>query len=160
MRSAYMKKLRADEIRGILGTTLISLFSSRLPSKIHKINFSIGRTLGHRLRVFEKMVLSRISTKEDGTEGWGRLNNDELHNLHVSRNIIRQVKEDVMGTEHSADEIDKKHKIFLFKILKGDLLKELIVYVKIILEWILRIQIGRVWSGCNWFRMAVNGGPL
>jgi hypothetical protein len=47
----------------------------------------------HRLRVFENRVLRRIfgpKREEDGS--WGRLHNDELHNLYSSPTIVRVIK--------------------------------------------------------------------
>jgi hypothetical protein len=46
---------------------------------------------GHKLRVFENIVLRRIyASKEDGvTGGWRKLHNEELHDLHTSLTIIR-----------------------------------------------------------------------
>jgi hypothetical protein len=47
----------------------------------------------HRLRVFENRVLRKIfgpRRKEDGS--WGKLHNDELHNLYSSLNIVRVIK--------------------------------------------------------------------
>jgi hypothetical protein len=48
----------------------------------------------HRLRVFEKRVLSRIfGTKRDEVTGeWRKLHSEELHILYSSPNIIRQIK--------------------------------------------------------------------
>jgi hypothetical protein len=48
----------------------------------------------HRLRVFENRVLKRIcgSKTNDVTEGWRKLRNVELHNLHSSTSIIRVIK--------------------------------------------------------------------
>jgi hypothetical protein len=48
----------------------------------------------HRLRVFENRVLRRISgPKRDDVKGdWRKLNNEELHNLYSSPNIIRMIK--------------------------------------------------------------------
>jgi hypothetical protein len=47
-----------------------------------------------RLRVFENRVLRRIfGPKKDEVMGeWRRLHNGELHNLHSSPDIIRQIK--------------------------------------------------------------------
>jgi hypothetical protein len=48
----------------------------------------------HRLRVFENRVLSRIfGPKRDEVTGeWRKLHSEELHNLYLSPDIIRQVK--------------------------------------------------------------------
>jgi hypothetical protein len=48
----------------------------------------------HRLRVFENRVLRRIfgPKRDDVTGEWRKLYNEELHNLHSSPDIIRQVK--------------------------------------------------------------------
>jgi hypothetical protein len=44
--------------------------------------------------VFENRVLRRVfgSRRDDVTGEWGKLHNEELHNLHSSPNIIRQIK--------------------------------------------------------------------
>jgi hypothetical protein len=48
----------------------------------------------HRLRVFENRVLRRIfgPKRDEGTGGWRKLHNDELHNMHSSPSIIRMIK--------------------------------------------------------------------
>jgi hypothetical protein len=48
----------------------------------------------HRLRVFENRILSRIFGPErDEVVGeWRKLDNEELHNLYSSPDIIRQIK--------------------------------------------------------------------
>jgi hypothetical protein len=45
----------------------------------------------HRLRVFENRVLRRIfgPKRNEVTGEWGKLHNEELHNLYLSPNIIR-----------------------------------------------------------------------
>jgi hypothetical protein len=44
----------------------------------------------HRLRVFESRVLRRIFglKRDEVTRGWGKLHNEELHNLYPSPSII------------------------------------------------------------------------
>jgi hypothetical protein len=48
----------------------------------------------HRLRVFENRVLRRIfgPKRDEVTEEWRKLDNEELHILYSSPNIIRQIK--------------------------------------------------------------------
>jgi hypothetical protein len=48
----------------------------------------------HRLRVFENTALRRISgpKREELGRGWGKLHNEELHNLYAAPNIIRVIK--------------------------------------------------------------------
>jgi hypothetical protein len=48
----------------------------------------------HRLRVFENRVLRRIfgPKRDEVTEGWRKLHNEELHNLYSSPSIIRMIK--------------------------------------------------------------------
>jgi hypothetical protein len=47
-----------------------------------------------RLRVFENRVLRRIfgSKRDEATEDWRRLHNEELNDLYSSPNIIRVIK--------------------------------------------------------------------
>jgi hypothetical protein len=48
----------------------------------------------HRLRVFERRVLRRISghERDEETGEWKKLHNEEVHNLYSSPDIIRQIK--------------------------------------------------------------------
>jgi hypothetical protein len=48
----------------------------------------------HRLRVFENKVLRRIfgHKKDEVTGQWRKLHSEELHNLYLSPDIIRQIK--------------------------------------------------------------------
>jgi hypothetical protein len=47
----------------------------------------------HRLRVFENRVLRRIigPMRDEVTGGWGKLHNEELHNLYSSPSVIRMI---------------------------------------------------------------------
>jgi hypothetical protein len=48
----------------------------------------------HRLRVFENSVLRRIfgPKRDEVTEAWRKLHNEELHGLYSSPSIIRVIK--------------------------------------------------------------------
>jgi hypothetical protein len=49
----------------------------------------------HRLRVLENRVLRKIfgcKKREEVAGDWRKLHNEELHNLHSSRSIIRVIK--------------------------------------------------------------------
>jgi hypothetical protein len=50
--------------------------------------------LREELRASENRVLRRIfgPQREEGNAGWRRLHTEELHNLQVSRHIIRMIK--------------------------------------------------------------------
>jgi hypothetical protein len=56
--------------------------------------WSLTLTKEYRLRVFENRVLRRLfSPKIDEVTGvWGKLLNEELHNLYSSSNKIRLIK--------------------------------------------------------------------
>jgi len=49
----------------------------------------------HRLRLFENRVLRKIfgSRREEATRNWGRLHNEDLHDLYPSPNIIRVINQ-------------------------------------------------------------------
>jgi hypothetical protein len=49
--------------------------------------------------VFENRVLRRIfkPKRDEVTEGWRKLHNEELHHLYSSPSIIRMIKDDDMG---------------------------------------------------------------
>jgi hypothetical protein len=48
----------------------------------------------HRLRLFQNRVLRGIfgQKRYKVIGGWGKLHNEELHNLHFSPSIIRMIK--------------------------------------------------------------------
>jgi hypothetical protein len=56
--------------------------------------WSLALRKEHRLRVFENRVLRRIfgPKRDEVTEDWRELYNEELHNLYSSPDIIRQIK--------------------------------------------------------------------
>jgi hypothetical protein len=48
----------------------------------------------HKLRVFENRVLRRIfgPKRNEVTDGWRKLHNEELHNQYFSSSVIRMTK--------------------------------------------------------------------
>jgi hypothetical protein len=48
----------------------------------------------HRLRVFENSELRRIfgPNRDEVTEGWRKLHNEELHDLNSLPSVIRMIK--------------------------------------------------------------------
>jgi hypothetical protein len=59
-----------------------------------RVTWSLTLTKEHRLRVSENRVLRRIfgPKREEVAGGWGRLHNEELHNLYASPDIIMVIK--------------------------------------------------------------------
>jgi hypothetical protein len=60
----------------------------------------------HRLRIFENRVLRRIfeSKKDEGSRGWRKRHNEELHNLCSSSSIIRIIKMDWIDMAQDTDQ--------------------------------------------------------
>jgi hypothetical protein len=56
----------------------------------------------HRLRVFENGVLRKLfrNEEEEVAGGWGRLQNEKLHNLSSSPNVISVIKSRVKWVRH------------------------------------------------------------
>jgi hypothetical protein len=97
---------------------------------------------GHRLRVFDNRVLRRIfgPKREEVAGDWRRLQNEELHNLYCSPNIIRKIKSRRMRwAEHVAPmgKMRNAHKILIGNLKGSGYSEDLGVDRMIILEWIL-----------------------
>jgi hypothetical protein len=69
--------------------------------------------------VFENRVLRRIfGPKRDEVTGeWGKLHNEELHNLYSSPDIIRQVKSRRMRWAEHVTRMGEERKVY--KVLVG-----------------------------------------
>jgi hypothetical protein len=59
-----------------------------------KLGLSLTLREEHGLRVFENRVLRKIygPKREEVAGVWGRLRNEELHNLYTSPNVFRVMK--------------------------------------------------------------------
>jgi hypothetical protein len=57
-------------------------------------NWSLTLRKEHRLKIFEKRMLKRISgpKRDEMIEGWRKPHNEESQNLHSSPNIIRKMR--------------------------------------------------------------------
>jgi hypothetical protein len=72
-----------------------------------------------RLKVYENMVLRKIygPKRDEVTENWRKLHNEELHNMYSSPDIIRQMKSRRMKwAGHVARMVEKRK---LYKLLVG-----------------------------------------
>jgi hypothetical protein len=90
----------------------------------------------HRLRMFEKGVLRRITEPEmdQTTQDWRKLNNEKLHNIYSSPNIIRTIRYRRMRwARHGA---------------------------RIILKWFLEKYYERVGTGLIWLGTGISGRLL
>jgi hypothetical protein len=118
----------------------------------------------HRLRVFENRVLRRMfgpKREEDGS--WRKLNNDELHSLYSSPNIVRVIKSRRMRwTGHVARM--GRGDVFIGFWLGGpkarDHWEDLGVGGRIILRWTLGRQGSMGRTGFVWLRIGSSGGLL
>jgi hypothetical protein len=105
-----------------------------------------------RLRVFENMVLRRISgpKRDEVIGGWIKLHNEELHNLYSSPSIIRMIKSRMENSKHMAGVGEKRN---AYRILVGKPegkrpLGGLDVGGRIILKWMLG------WGDMDWNYLA------
>jgi hypothetical protein len=84
-----------------------------------KNSWSLTLREEHRLRVFENRVLRRIfgPKRDEVTEEWMKLHNEELHNLFSSPDIIRQVKLRRMRWAGHVTRMREERKVY--KVLVG-----------------------------------------
>jgi hypothetical protein len=68
----------------------------------------------HRLRVFENSVLRRIfgPKRDEVTVEWRKLHNEELHNLYLSLDIIRQIKSRRMRRAEHVARMEEERKVY------------------------------------------------
>jgi hypothetical protein len=76
----------------------------------------------HRLRVFENRVMRRIfGPKRDEVTGeWRKFQNEKLHNLYSSPDIIRQVKSRRMRWAGHVARMGEDRKVYKFSVGKPE----------------------------------------
>jgi hypothetical protein len=76
----------------------------------------------HRLRVFENRVLRRIfcPKREEVTEEWKKLRNEEFHNFYSSLNIIRMIKSRRMGWASHVARMGEKRNAYRILVAKPE----------------------------------------
>jgi hypothetical protein len=115
--------------------------------------------------VSENRLLRRIfgPKREEVSGGWRTLLNVELHNLYDTPNIIRVIKSRSMGwAGHAAcmRKMRNEYKTMAGKSAGKRLLYGPGVERKIILEWILGKEGGKLWTEFIWLRIGTSGGLL
>jgi hypothetical protein len=102
-------------------------------------SFTMGEE--HRLRVFENRVLRKIfGTKREEDRSWGKLHNDELHNLYSAPNIARVIKSRRMRWAGHVARMDEGRCVYRVLVVRFEgkrPLGRLSVGGRIILRWTL-----------------------
>jgi len=118
-----------------------------------------------RLRVFQNRAVRRIfgPKRDEVTEQWGKLHNEELNDLYFSLNIIRVINSRRMRwAEHVARMGEEELCIECFggKPEGKNHLEEPGVDGRIILRWIFRKWNEEAWTGLIKLRIGRGGGNL
>jgi hypothetical protein len=76
----------------------------------------------HRLRVFENRVLRRMfgSKRDEVTGEWRKLHNEELHNLYLSPDVIRQIKSRQMRWAGHVARMGDERKVYRISVVKPE----------------------------------------
>jgi hypothetical protein len=109
--------------------------------------------------VFENRILKRIlgPKMDDVTGEWRKLHNEELHNLYLSSNIIRQIKlRRVRQGMWHAWEKEKCTRLWWESPKEGDHSEDQGIGGKMASEWILGRLAGE--TGFDWLRTGTGGG--
>jgi hypothetical protein len=119
----------------------------------------------HRLRVFENRVLRRIfGPKRDEVMGeWRKIQNEELHDLSSSPNIVQVIKiRRMRWVRHMASMGESRgaYRVWWGNLREKDHFEDPGVDGRIILRWIFRKWDMGAWTGLSWLRIGTGGGHL
>jgi hypothetical protein len=109
----------------------------------------------HKLRVFEIRVLRRIfePKRDEGTRGWRKMRNEELHNLYPSPSIIRMIKSRRVRRTGYVAQIEKRN-AYRISVGKPEKKRPLGRPRR---RWVDKIKINFSeigWDGMNWIDLA------
>jgi hypothetical protein len=119
----------------------------------------------HRLRVFENRMLRRISgpKRDEVTEEWRKLHNEELRYLYSSPSIIRIIKSRRMRWAGHAARMGEKRNTYRLLVGKPEGKRPL---GRPRCKWVdnIRMDLGEVgwgvWTGLVWLRIGTDGELL
>jgi hypothetical protein len=112
----------------------------------------------HRLRVFENRVLRRIFglKRDEVTEGWRKLHDEELHITYCSPSIIRVIKSRRMRWAGHVARMGMKRNVY--RILVGKLEgKRLLERPRCVRRWVdnIKMDLRKLrWVGMDWIDLA------
>jgi hypothetical protein len=112
--------------------------------------------------VFENRVLRRIfgPKREEVTEGWRKLHNEELHNLYSSPRIIRMIKSRRMRWVGHVSRMGEKRNAYRILVGNPEGKRPLGRPMR---RWVdnIKMDLGEMgWIGSNWLRIGASGGLL
>jgi hypothetical protein len=115
------------------------------------------------LRVFEDRVLRRIygPKREETTEEWRKLHNEEINDPYCSPNVLGLIKKNEMrGTSSAYGGGRYVYRVWWENLRERDHWGDAGIDGKIILWRVFKKSDVRVWTGSIWFRIGTGGGLL
>ena len=115
--------------------------------------------------MFENRVLRRIfGPKRDEVMGeWRKIQNEELHDLYSSPNIVQVIKlRRMRWVRHMASMGESRgaYRVWWGNLREKDHFEDPGVDGRIILRWIFRKWDMGAWTGLSWLRIGTGGGHL